>query len=277
VTQLTASLRAESKNGASRQRLAAALFHLGKTAEAQKEFERAAKDDTTLEPAALSMARMYVQQDERDKAAEWFNHAARQHPKTLPVRTVFAAWLIDQGRFDEAKEQVAAAAEFATDSREFKMMRGLVGRYLKDYVEAERFFQDLYNDQPADFPASNQLALVLLEQSDEAKRRRALQLAEVNARQYPQSAEALSTLGWVYYRLGRLDEAERLLQAVIAAGRATSDTAYFLAHVLTDRGRLDDARKLLSKALEAKGSFVHRTEARQWLERISEKPSETQR
>ena len=33
----------------------------------------------------------------------------------------------------------------------------------------------------------------------------------MNVRQYPKQAEAFSTLGWVYYKNGSLNEAERVI------------------------------------------------------------------
>ncbi len=111
--------------------------------------------------------------------------------------------------------------------------------------------------------------MVLAEQDDEAKRRRALELAELSVRQDPNNPEALATLGTVYYRLHRLDDAEKVLQAVVSSGKANSDAAFILARVITDRGRPDGAAPLLKMALDAPGLFVSRKEARQWLDRLT--------
>ena len=57
---------------------------------------------------------------------------------------------------------------------------------------------------PSNFAASNNLALALCEQSDNLKKNRALEYAQINAQRYPKMADAASTLGWVQYRLGHL-------------------------------------------------------------------------
>ncbi len=75
----------------------------------------------------------------------------------------------------------------------------------------------------------------------------------------------------VCYRLNRLDEAERLLQAVVASGRGSSDAAYILARVKSDRGHPEAAPPLLEMALAAPGFFAGRDEARQWLEQLTTK------
>ena len=53
---------------------------------------------------------------------------------------------------------------------------------------------------PNDFGARNNLALALVEQDDPAKKQRALDYAEANYRDNKDNPDALSTLGWVYFR-----------------------------------------------------------------------------
>src|SRR5262249_4438466 len=94
-----------------------------------------------------------------------------------------------------------------------------------------------------------------------ALRTRGLQLAEIDARQSPRSPEALSTLGWALYRSGRLDQAEQALRQAVTGVRTTPDVAYYLARVLLDKGRKDDARKILQAATGLPGAFAHRKDA----------------
>ncbi len=95
-----------------------------------------------------------------------------------------------------------------------KLLSGLIALFQKDYKAAELYFESAVLQSPKDSGASNNLALALIEQKDEAKRDRALQYAEANVQQYPKWAEGYSTYGWVLYKLGRLDEAEKALQPV---------------------------------------------------------------
>ena len=72
-------------------------------------------------------------------------------------------------------------------------------------------------------------------------------------------------------RLGKIDDAERLLRKAISGGKANSETAYFLSHVLVDRGLPSKARDLLNAALEAPGSFPYRQDAQAMLARLPTK------
>jgi len=146
-------------------------------------------------------------------------------------------------------------------------LQGLLARYTKDYEAAVKIFEDLVRDEPGNFFPANHLALACAELPE--RRARAVQLAELNARQYPRLSDALATLGWVYFKSNRLDDAERLLKASAAGGQISSDTAYYYARVLKERGKLDEAKELLKKALESDGPFVSRADAKALFEEMS--------
>ena len=184
---------------------------------------------------------------------------------SVPVRTGVASWLLEQGRAGEAQAHLEAAAKLDPKSKDVKRLLGLAARERKDYGRAEEILQALFLESPGDAWVRNQLALVLAEQADDAKRRRALELAELSVRQDPKAADALATLGVVYYRLKRLDDAEKVLQAVFNSGKGNSDTAYFLALVKSERGELNSAPALLKTALAAPGLFIFRKDAQVWL------------
>jgi cellulose synthase operon protein C len=271
-TALSAWLTMEPKNGPARQRLGRALFHLARSKEALEAFQRAVQDDPSLEPAALTMGKLYYHAGNSEKAREWMEYAVKKEPDNPRAHLGVALWLLEIDEPQAAHARLDAAAKLDPNLPDLVRLRGLVARQLKDYAAAEAHFQLLLNESPGDFAAADQLALVLIEHPDESKRRRALELAEVNARQYSRSPEALATLGWIYYRLDRLDEAEQALQAAVSGGQTNSETAYYLARVRAARGETTAARQLVAAALEATGRFAHRAAARNWLQSLPDSP-----
>jgi tetratricopeptide (TPR) repeat protein len=267
-THLTAWLEIEPKNGRVRQGLSRALFNTGKPDEAYTELLAAVKDDPNLEPPAVSMGRLWTAHGDVKKAEEWMQKAVQKEPNSARVHAAFGQWLLDQGRVPEAKIHVETAAKIDPKSRDAQRLRGLIARHQRDSATAEKIFDALYRESPGDFFAIDELALVLAESKDEDKRNRALQLAELNVRQFPQSGAAYATLGWICYRLGRLEEAEKNLRISVSGGQASSDTAYFLATVLSEQGKAEEAQKLLESALAAKGPFVYRKEAQALLDKL---------
>ncbi len=225
-----------------------------------------------LERPEIMMGWLYTGTGKLKKAGEWMDQAIQAAPDSLPVRMSVFSWLLEQGRGDEALAQAEAAAKLDPKSQQaahqVKLMIGTAARERKDYARSEEVFQALVLESPGDAAARNQLALVLVEQAEDGKRRRAVELAELSVRQDSNSPDALQTLGIVYYRLKKLEDAEKVLQAVFNSGKGNSDTAYFLALVKSERGQPDTAGPLLKTALAAPGLFIFRKDAQEWLDRL---------
>jgi len=263
---LAAWLEMQPGSGRARYRLARALFAQGDLAAARTHLEKAAKDDPLLEPAPVAMAWFHTHQGSAQKARDLIQRAAADAPNDARTRIAAATWFLYHREPDGAKPHAAAAERLDPKSKQASLIVAAVARHLRDYTAAESRLEALHRAEPGDLDVANQLALVLAEQADEAKRRRALDLAEATAKSHPGSAEAMATLGWVCYRLGRLADAEQALRAARAGASTRPDTAYYLARVLAERGQRAEAGKLLKQALDAPGTFVFYSDAKRLLE-----------
>ncbi|MBM3225263.1 MAG: tetratricopeptide repeat protein [Candidatus Tectomicrobia bacterium] len=192
---LTAWLELNPKNGQARQRLARTLLELDNPAAAQEQLQQAVKDDANLDPAPVALAWLYTQKGNLPKATELMQNAVKQAPKDARVHRGMASWLLQQGKLAEAKAAAEVAARLEPDAKELRLLRALIARGLKDYGQAETYFQALHQETPGDVQVANQLALTLVEQTDKLKQGRAVQLAEVNARANANVPEVLATLG----------------------------------------------------------------------------------
>jgi tetratricopeptide (TPR) repeat protein len=266
---LTGWLELEPKNGQIRQRLGRALFRLGKIDDAFAAFKQAVLDTPVLEPAAVSMAWLYGQKGDPKKAEEWFDYAQKFEPKSARVRLAHSKWLLDLGRPTDARAEIDEALKLDPGLKDAQRLQALVTWHLRDLAGAQATLEPLHRDAPADSFVANLLALTLIEQDDKAKQSRGLQLADVNAQQFPGLPEIQATHGWALYRAGRLDPAEQKLRAAVTGVRTTPDIVYFLARVFADTGHADDARKLLQSATNSAGAFAHRRDAEALLKSLT--------
>jgi tetratricopeptide (TPR) repeat protein len=266
---LTAWLELDPKNGQVRGRLARSLFRQGKREKVFEELQHAAQDDPALDSPAITMAQLYTETGDPKKAAEWAEYAVKFGPRDPRAHLGAALCYLEQDQPERARALAEAAAKLDPGSAEIKEGRGLIAWHLKDYPEAERLFQELFIAAPGNMAASNLWALTLAEQPSEAKRLRALQLAEANARMAPDSGAVLTTLGRVYYCNGRLEDAERALRAATSRGPVITEAPYYLARVLSERGHEGEVGPLLKLCVGAPGRFAFRAEAREWLARIT--------
>jgi tetratricopeptide (TPR) repeat protein len=271
-THFAAWLELDPKNSMARQRYGSVLFQLDKPDEALLEFQTAAKDDATLLPPTVMMARQYMAKNDNAKATEFFDKAVKQEANNARVHVAYADYLLQQGKLDEAKLHVEEAAKQDAKNIDVRRMRGLVARFARDNATAQRVFQEIMAESPADFMASNQLSLILADMNDDASKKRALQLAEVNYRQYQDNLEALSTLAYSYLRNSDLSQAQKALETLIrgSVGRPIPlDTSYVIAAILAENKEgIEDAKKVLKSSLDASGIYFFKKEAKALLDKL---------
>ena len=255
----------EPANAPARHRLGRALFWLGEVDPARQALSRASALAPSLDPPDVTLARLFTLKGDPEQAERRFDRAIENAPDDPRPLVAKAAWLLDRGLPEQVAPLANALGRLSPDSTDLGRLRGLLARSRDDLEAAERHFRALLERDPGDAFARDQLALVLADQDDPEGRRKALELAEMNARLSPDDPRALSTLGWARFRAGRTELAEQALRLAVARGESSPDTAFFLAQVLDAAGRPDDAERLVLLALERPGTFFARDRARSWL------------
>lgn len=259
-------------------------------AEAKKEFKDAYmmqkkaglyKNDPAMERPEVMLLQLHTLANKLDRARDEIKliegeEAAIKSDDSKEASRIFtqiSTWYLRQGEFEEAQKYAKKATELDKDSDALKALSAMLGYYSND-PKAEDDFSKMHANSPGDFFASNYLALILSESTEEAKRNRAVQLAELNARLYQQSAEALSTLGWCYFNAGRYQDALRVMGVFTQGAQISPDTAYYFAKVLfsINKRATDDVFNLLNSAIAAKGPFKHRGEAETWMAALTGTP-----
>ena len=256
---LEAWAKLEPEKSAPHQRLARALFEAGSRKEAYAELQLAAKADKTILQPEIMLASFYHVAGDKTKAEEWIKAASKRSKSTLTeVSVAQLLWQMGQNKDAQAHAESAVRAE--PSNFDANMIRGMIARMVKDYDTAQRYFERAHLISPSNTQPLRLLALVLIEQKDDAAKKRALEYAEALVRA-GRSIESASTLGWVQYKLGRNTEAERTFSPVFAAGQMNPEVAYFAAHVARDQGRTDVASKLLDFAVSTDQPFAYRDDA----------------
>jgi len=87
------------------------------------------------------------------------------------------------------------------------------------------------------------------ERNDDASRQRALEIVATLTQS--NDPAVLDTVGWVYYRGGRIDDAKIYLARAVAALPNAPLLRYHQARVLADSGDANGARMALTEALKA--------------------------
>ena len=260
--QLKGWLELDPDSASAHQRMGIVQFQLGKPSEALAEFREARSlDDAAVQPE-LAMARLYDEKKEPEKARKLIELAIESSPQDAAVLLASAQWYLGQNDLASAKKQTEAALALDEKSLEAKIVRGAIARVVRDYTQST-----------LNFPASNSLAFVLIESDNEESRQRALEMAEGNVALHrensPQQANALTTLAWVFYKLGRREDAEQILTQISQSNQLTSDGAYYVARLLADRGESQRATTILEQVLGREPVFATRADAEDLLKRLT--------
>ncbi|HSQ57497.1 MAG TPA: hypothetical protein VLM40_17380, partial [Gemmata sp.] len=254
-----------------RHNLARANFLLDRPDDAYTELKTAYKDDPTLDPPELTMAELWTAKQDFAKADEWYGKAVASHGNSAKVHRGFVGYALGRGKIDVAKEHLAAAQKIEPKARDTRAVAGLLARYLKDYATATTIFEELVRDHPSFAFATINLALVLAESADANDRRRAVELAEVYAKQNQRQSEARAIYAYCLFKAGRSADAEGAARAAAGLGTLTPDAAYFIAKILADRGDAENALKITKAACSSKDTFVYRKDAEAMLAELEKK------
>lgn len=129
---------------------------------------------------------------------------------------------------------------------QFWHIRGDALSYLKRYDEAAQCYEEVLKRTPNNPVTLNNYAYALAEANErldeaEAMANRALALE-------PDNPIYIDTLGWIYYRQGRYQQAVQLLERAVEDAPQEPEMRYHLGMAYWRRGRLPEARVELRKA-----------------------------
>jgi len=249
-----------------------ALFQLERDTEALAQFTRAdtlAKDsaepDTGL-PAEAALAQLYQLRGDKENVQKYLAEALQKYPASREVVVLSIQSRINEDQLEDAR---TLAENLLTENPAWqpaKRLLATIALYLGNYGEAEKLFQELILDSPADEQIANGLALAQAEQDDPQKLQRALEYAGENVRRNQQESDYWATLGWVLYKADQLEASGQALRQAAATGRVNAATAYYLARLAMQTGQIAEAVQFLEAALSTPAPFAKRRDAVRLLE-----------
>ncbi len=201
ASDLKALLKIDPDNAVAHYRLGQTLFMQNKFQDGYAEFKDAkSKDrDKTMPDPDVATALMYDQlklSGKTEKVQQFFERAMATNKTDAATVTSYAQWLVKQG----TPQSLAKAEALLADARkanpgdlDLLILSGVAARMDKKMKPAEDYFIEALGIAPANGDVINQLALLLIEQADPAKRNRALQFAGMSSQLNNQNADAQIT------------------------------------------------------------------------------------
>jgi tetratricopeptide (TPR) repeat protein len=208
-----------------------AAGHVTKAEEALKKVVELAPHDVG---SLYQLAQFYIGQKQSEAAEAALRKVINMDEKAEAAHTSLGLLLATQGRTDEANDHYRRALEL----------------------------------RPTNYVAANNLAANLLEQH--ANLDEALRYGKLALEAAPASPFVQDTVGWIYFKKGSLDEANRLLSS--AASQLTDNplVRYHHAMMLAQRGERALAESELEAALALSKTFPGAAEAAMTLASLRE-------
>jgi len=261
----------------------AALQALGRQSDAEAAYRASlAANPDAAEPLG-ALVRMFVEAKNTAAAAALLESTVAKSPQNAVAQNLLGELELGGGRAAAAKTAFEralaarsslwpayrglAASELALgnpSAAEAALTRGIaqtgevalyseLGLLLagqKRYDDAIAAYQRGLDAHPHAALLANNLAMLLVtERNDDASRQRALEIVATLTQS--NDPAVLDTVGWVYYRAGRIDDAKIYLARAVAALPNAPLLRYHQARVLADSGDANGARMALTEALKA--------------------------
>lgn len=163
-----------------------------------------------------------------------------------------AALLMSAGRGGEAVEEARKALELVSKERpdltgQALLLLSSAQERAGDAKGSEESLRRILAKEPNNATALNNLGYFLTERNERLPE--ALEMIQRAVRADPTNSSFLDSLGWIYFRLGKLEEAERYLSDAARRNPTSVAIQEHLGDLWERRGRRTEARAAWQKAL----------------------------
>ena len=139
----------------------------------------------------------------------------------------------------KALDEADKLSESKDDKVNISFMRGAMYEKLKKFDKAEAEFRKVLNNDPENTSALNYLGYMLADRNERVQE--AYEMIKKAVDKEPNNGAYLDSLGWVYFRLDKLTEAENYLKQALEQTKRDPAVHDHLAEVYAKQGKTKDA------------------------------------
>jgi len=211
---------------------------------------------------------LYRQQKQYADAERLFSRVIELKPQVELGYKNLATIYQMQKQLDKLINVFEQGVEAIPESGSFLMQLGILNTVAGDIEKAIDAYQKLLQVVPDNLLATNNLAALLVETADKQKIETANSLvSSLKDSEYP---AFLDTYGWTRFKAGNVDEALIALESAVNKEGVTPEMNYHLALVYIEKGRVEEAKMELEKAVVEGAKFKGIEVAKSELKRLKE-------
>jgi tetratricopeptide (TPR) repeat protein len=199
-------------------------------------------------PAQLRQADILMGNGNTAEASRRLAQARVDQPDyAIQLYLIEAETLTNNNQGERGWQVLSQALKQYPDDLNLLYTRAMLAEKRNDLKQMESDLRAILKREPDNAMALNALGYTLSDRTTRYAEAKAL--IEHAHQLNPEDPAVLDSLGWVNYRLGNLDEAERLLRQALERF-PDHEVAAHLGEVLWAKGEQREARKIWGKALE---------------------------
>jgi tetratricopeptide (TPR) repeat protein len=186
------------------------------------------------------------------EAAALFRTRLKGTPEDYDTYVTYASAMLQAGRGRDAVEAAQKALDLAPKDRQDLAVQALLllssaQDRAGDFKGSEQSLRQVLAREPGNATALNNLGYFLAERNERLAE--ALEMVKRAVEAEPANPSFLDSLGWVYFKLGKLDEAERYLSEAARLNPDSAAAQEHLGDLLHKQGKSDQALTAWRKAL----------------------------
>jgi predicted Zn-dependent protease len=248
IRELNLVLAQNPKHAEARYYLASLYAGTGRRKEAVEELEAIDKESSMYVKARTFAAFVLRQDDDLSGALEAVDDALTVQPNNVNLILYGAVVLRDMGDYKKAEKRLVAALENAPDDERLLFNLALVLHERDKDTEALEVMERIVKSNPKNSDALNYVAYALAEKGVELERAEGLAVKAVGMR--PNDGYYLDTLGYIYFKRGKIKEAEETLARAVGATGQDPVIVEHYVDVLLEQKKSQQAVSLLKSIAE---------------------------
>lgn len=194
------------------------------------------------------LASLYLERNEYWQAAEILERAKNHLPEEARIHFLLGWAYHRLKRNDDAVRLLERAAELNPKDVNTLSTLALIFDELRRYGNSDRLYEEALKIDPHSHLVLNNYGYSLAERGEHLDR--ALTMAKEAVRQQPENPSYLDTYGWIYFKLGNYEEAERFIRKAVELGDVSPVVLEHLGDVYAKLGQKESALEYWNKALE---------------------------
>lgn len=192
--------------------------------------------------------KLLVERGDLDKAREHLAQLRKEMPQQALQYYLFEASLLrENGQSQAAFDLLSDAMKQYPQNEDLRYSRAMIAESLNKLEVLESDLRWILDKDPDNAQALNALGYTLTDRTN--RHQEALEMITRALEIKPGDPFYLDSLGWVYYRLGQMDKAERYLREAVTVQPDVEFIAH-LGEVLWERGKKQEAKQIWQQGIE---------------------------